>query len=204
MRLAQLDALDQIDVLKRIVERLHERGQGSARSRGNSSRARGSERACRSIRRELHTRSIANTGDDRRRDEARTCGRFRPSRRLRPSSARSSAGASMNVASAFLLTMFGTAVGSFLNVCIHRLPLRKSLMWPGSHCPPCDAPVKPYDNIPIAGYLWLRRTLPQLPRADFDSVPHHRAGDRRSSSSRATCCSIRPRCWFSGCCSPAR
>jgi len=61
----------------------------------------------------------------------------------------------MNVASAILITMFGTAVGSFLNVCIYRLPLRKSLVWPGSRCPSCDAPVKPYDNVPIAGYLWL-------------------------------------------------
>jgi leader peptidase (prepilin peptidase) / N-methyltransferase len=62
----------------------------------------------------------------------------------------------MNAASAILITIFGTIVGSFLNVCIHRLPLRKSLMWPGSHCPHCQAPVKPYDNIPILGYLWLR------------------------------------------------
>ena len=62
----------------------------------------------------------------------------------------------MNTASAVLITIFGTIVGSFLNVCIHRLPLRKSVLWPGSHCPHCDAPVKPYDNIPILGYLWLR------------------------------------------------
>ena len=62
----------------------------------------------------------------------------------------------MNVASAILLAIFGTAVGSFLNVCIHRLPLRKSLMWPASHCPRCQAPVKPYDNIPLLGYMWLR------------------------------------------------
>jgi leader peptidase (prepilin peptidase)/N-methyltransferase len=62
----------------------------------------------------------------------------------------------MNVASAILLTMFGTAVGSFLNVCIYRLPLRKSLMWPGSQCPHCETPVKPYDNIPIFAYVWLR------------------------------------------------
>jgi len=62
----------------------------------------------------------------------------------------------MNIASATLLTIFGTAVGSFLNVCIYRLPQRKSLMWPGSHCPHCQAAVKPYDNVPIAGYLWLR------------------------------------------------
>jgi leader peptidase (prepilin peptidase)/N-methyltransferase len=62
----------------------------------------------------------------------------------------------MRFASAILVTMFGTVVGSFLNVCIYRLPLRKSVMWPGSHCPSCGAPVKPYDNVPIAGYLWLR------------------------------------------------
>ena len=62
----------------------------------------------------------------------------------------------MNIASATLLTMFGTAVGSFLNVCIYRLPLRKSLAWPGSHCTDCGVPVKPYDNIPVFAYLWLR------------------------------------------------
>lgn len=62
----------------------------------------------------------------------------------------------MNVASTILIAIFGTAVGSFLNVCIHRLPLRESLAWPGSHCPRCHAPVKPYDNIPIASYLLLR------------------------------------------------
>jgi leader peptidase (prepilin peptidase)/N-methyltransferase len=57
---------------------------------------------------------------------------------------------------AIYVAMFGTAVGSFLNVCIHRLPLRLSLAWPASHCPACHAAVKPYDNIPIASYLWLR------------------------------------------------
>jgi leader peptidase (prepilin peptidase)/N-methyltransferase len=62
----------------------------------------------------------------------------------------------VTVASAILVTVFGTIVGSFLNVCIHRLPLRKSLMWPGSHCPKCQSPVKPYDNIPVVGYLRLR------------------------------------------------
>ena len=50
----------------------------------------------------------------------------------------------------------GAAVGSFLNVCIHRLPLKMSLAWPASHCPQCQAPIKPYDNVPVLGYLWLR------------------------------------------------
>ena len=43
----------------------------------------------------------------------------------------------MSAVLAIYVTMFGTAVGSFLNVCIHRLPLRLSLAWPGSHCPSC-------------------------------------------------------------------
>jgi leader peptidase (prepilin peptidase)/N-methyltransferase len=55
-----------------------------------------------------------------------------------------------------LVFVFGLAVGSFLNVCIHRLPLRESLAWPASHCPNCHVPLKPYDNIPIIGYVRLR------------------------------------------------
>ncbi len=61
----------------------------------------------------------------------------------------------MSAAFAFLVTVSGAAVGSFLNVCIHRLPLRVSLAWPASHCPNCRAPVKPYDNVPIFSYIWL-------------------------------------------------
>jgi leader peptidase (prepilin peptidase) / N-methyltransferase len=57
---------------------------------------------------------------------------------------------------AIYVTMMGTAVGSFLNVCIYRLPLNLSLVWPASRCPACGARVKPYDNVPIASYLWLR------------------------------------------------
>jgi leader peptidase (prepilin peptidase)/N-methyltransferase len=50
----------------------------------------------------------------------------------------------------------GMIVGSFLNVCIHRLPLRESVMWPSSRCPQCRAQLKPYDNIPVVSYLMLR------------------------------------------------
>jgi leader peptidase (prepilin peptidase) / N-methyltransferase len=57
---------------------------------------------------------------------------------------------------ALLAFAFGAIVGSFLNVCTYRLPLRESLMWPASHCPHCHAEVKPYDNVPIASYLLLR------------------------------------------------
>src|SRR5205814_5549721 len=52
--------------------------------------------------------------------------------------------------------IFGLAVGSFLNVCIARLPLEKSLIWPGSRCGNCFQPVRWYHNIPVLSYLLLR------------------------------------------------
>jgi leader peptidase (prepilin peptidase)/N-methyltransferase len=55
-----------------------------------------------------------------------------------------------------LVTLFGLAVGSFLNVCIHRLPREQSLVWPSSHCPGCQAPLGWYDNIPLVSYILLR------------------------------------------------
>ncbi len=52
--------------------------------------------------------------------------------------------------------VFGTIVGSFLNVCIYRIPKGLSIVLPPSHCPSCSAPIKPYDNIPIVSFLLLR------------------------------------------------
>jgi len=54
---------------------------------------------------------------------------------------------------AFLL---GAVVGSFLNVCIYRLPREKSIVSPPSSCPSCGAGIRFYDNIPIVSYLLLR------------------------------------------------
>lgn len=51
--------------------------------------------------------------------------------------------------------VFGLLIGSFLNVCISRLPQRKSVVTPASRCPKCQAPIKPYDNIPVLSYLFL-------------------------------------------------
>ncbi|MBW1796420.1 MAG: prepilin peptidase, partial [Deltaproteobacteria bacterium] len=48
------------------------------------------------------------------------------------------------------------AVGSFLNVCIYRLPRSISLIRPRSMCPGCKAKIAFYDNVPVASYLWLR------------------------------------------------
>jgi len=51
---------------------------------------------------------------------------------------------------------FGAIIGSFLNVCIHRLPLDASIVWPSSACPHCKRELAWYENIPIVSYLALR------------------------------------------------
>jgi leader peptidase (prepilin peptidase)/N-methyltransferase len=54
-----------------------------------------------------------------------------------------------------LVFVFGAAIGSFLNVCISRLPYEKSLLWPpGSRCGHCLKPIRFFDNIPLVSY-WL-------------------------------------------------
>src|SRR6516165_8673696 len=50
----------------------------------------------------------------------------------------------------------GTIVGSFLNVCIYRIPWEKSVIWPDSRCPGCLAPIAARDNIPILSWIMLR------------------------------------------------
>ena len=52
--------------------------------------------------------------------------------------------------------LFGLVLGSFLNVCIHRLPRQESIVFPGSHCPRCHHRIRWYDNIPLLSYLILR------------------------------------------------
>jgi len=53
------------------------------------------------------------------------------------------------------LFVFGACVGSFLNVVIYRLPAGLSLLYPGSRCPKCLAPIRATDNVPIFGWLLL-------------------------------------------------
>jgi leader peptidase (prepilin peptidase)/N-methyltransferase len=54
------------------------------------------------------------------------------------------------------LFVLGLAFGSFLNVCIYRLPRGLSVVLPVSKCPACSTPIKFYDNIPVLGWLLLR------------------------------------------------
>ena len=52
--------------------------------------------------------------------------------------------------------LFGIVIGSFLNVCISRIPEGVSIVAPGSRCPRCLTAIKPYDNVPVLGWIWLR------------------------------------------------
>ncbi|MBI5514799.1 MAG: prepilin peptidase [Deltaproteobacteria bacterium] len=51
---------------------------------------------------------------------------------------------------------WGAVWGSFANVVIYRWPRELSVLRPGSRCPSCETPIKPYDNVPVLGWLWLR------------------------------------------------
>jgi leader peptidase (prepilin peptidase) / N-methyltransferase len=64
----------------------------------------------------------------------------------------------VSAADGLLLGMFfatGAVVGSFANVCIHRLPRGASVVHPGSRCPACEAPIAFYDNVPLVSWLVL-------------------------------------------------
>ncbi|MCK5160491.1 MAG: prepilin peptidase [Candidatus Aureabacteria bacterium] len=65
----------------------------------------------------------------------------------------------MNIINIFwpsVLFICGTIVGSFLNVCIYRLPEELSILFPSSHCPNCKAKIKWYNNIPLLSYIILQ------------------------------------------------
>ena len=54
-----------------------------------------------------------------------------------------------------LISLYGLLIGSFLNVCIYRIPREESIAFPSSHCPNCNTKLKWYDNIPVVSYLAL-------------------------------------------------
>ena len=55
-----------------------------------------------------------------------------------------------------IIFIFGTVFGSFFNVCISRIPNKRSVVFPDSSCPTCKTKIKPYHNIPIISYILLR------------------------------------------------
>lgn len=67
-----------------------------------------------------------------------------------------------------IVFLLGAAVGSFLNVCIYRLPYEKSILWPSSRCGACLQPIRWYDNLPLISY-WLLRGRCRTCRTRFSS-----------------------------------
>ena len=61
----------------------------------------------------------------------------------------------MTPAGLLFLGLLGLVIGSFLNVCIGRLPAGESVVSPGSRCPSCKKPIAWYDNLPVLSYLIL-------------------------------------------------
>jgi leader peptidase (prepilin peptidase) / N-methyltransferase len=62
----------------------------------------------------------------------------------------------MALTAPLMAAVLGAAVGSFLNVVAYRLPRGLSLVRPGSRCPSCDTPIRPYDNVPVLSWIALR------------------------------------------------
>lgn len=54
------------------------------------------------------------------------------------------------------IIILGLVIGSFLNVCIHRIPMEESISYPPSHCTSCTHKLKPLDLIPVLSYIFLR------------------------------------------------
>lgn len=62
----------------------------------------------------------------------------------------------VGIVTAVFIVLFGLAVGSFLNVCILRIPAGKSIVLGRSHCMSCKMPIKPYDLVPVISYIVLK------------------------------------------------
>src|SRR5438876_6601860 len=61
----------------------------------------------------------------------------------------------MSILLLLVLFVIGTMVGSLLNVCIYRIPMEKSIFWPGSRCSKCLQHIAWYDNVPLVSYVLL-------------------------------------------------
>ena len=78
--------------------------------------------------------------------------------------------------------VLGLAFGSFLNVCIYRLPRDLSVVRPRSACPGCERPIRLYDNIPVLSWLILRGRCRNCNVPHFAALPDRGTPDRGNLS----------------------
>src|SRR5690348_17017585 len=101
-------------------------------------------------------RLAARIADRSLRRAVRIFSRERTSASASEVGARAVAGVSRDAAVNFVfLFLLGLCIGSFLNVCIHRMPRGESIAFPGSRCGSCGKAIRWYDNIPVVSYLVL-------------------------------------------------
>lgn len=62
----------------------------------------------------------------------------------------------MEAAFPWVALVLGLCLGSFYTVCVHRYLTGGSIVWPGSHCPACGSPLRPWENIPLVSFFLLR------------------------------------------------
>ncbi len=140
--LRQLDTLDEIDAMQSLVDRFRSATGADVTGWEDLVRAR-----------VVPGVPLDPSGVPLQYDRGDAHGQTRPV--VHPRTAAAGAQPMTPVALAVVLVPFGLIIGSFLNVCIGRLPAGESIVSPASRCPNCRTPIAWYDNIPVASYLAL-------------------------------------------------
>ena len=189
-RLQQLDAMDQIDQLQAAADALRATVWPASCGLGRPPAGR------------LPARLTG--GSNRGALQNRVGPRHARSRVTPVSVARAAAASTMTPLVVLVFALAGLMIGSFLNVCIYRLPRRESIVWPASHCTACNRPLAWFENVPVVELAGAARPLPDVRRAHLRDLPAGRADDGRRVRRRGAASTACRRCSLCGWPSHAR
>ena len=79
-----------------------------------------------------------------------------------PAARAAAANTAMTALVVLVFALAGLMIGSFLNVCIYRLPRRESIAWPASHCTACNRPLAWFENMPVVELAGAARPVPDV------------------------------------------